>query len=136
MQEYIVQGSLGLTRGSLLRVEDGRHILVYVWEGELWITEDGDRSDRILGAGEWHRIERGGAALVYALQRSVVTLTAPEPERYARRIVLARAGSPQPVVLYSRRRERMRRFAGFAQRLRAAWSGLLAPYAPNVGVWQ
>jgi len=136
MQEYIVQGSLGLTRGSLVRVEDGRHILVYVWEGELWVTEEGDRSDRVLAAGQWHRIERDGAALVYALKRSVVTLTAPAPEYYARRIVLAKAGSPKPMVLYSSRRVRMNRLNAFAQRLRQAWSGLLAPYAPQAGVWQ
>ncbi len=133
MQEYIVQGSLGLTHGSVLRVEDGRDILVYVWEGELWVTEEGDRNDRIVGAGQWHRVERNGAFLAYALKRSVVTLTAPAPQHYARRIVLAKAGSPQPVVLYSRHRERVRRLAGFAQRLRQAWSGLLAPYAPQVG---
>jgi hypothetical protein len=136
MQEYIVQGSLGLARGSVLRVDGGRHILVYVWEGELWVTEEGDRSDRVLAAGQWHRIERDGAALVYALKRSVVTLTAPVPEYYARRIVLAKAGSPQPVVLYSRRRARMKRLSAFAQRLRQAWSGLVAPYAPQAGVWQ
>jgi hypothetical protein len=136
MQEYIVQGSLGLTRGSLVRVEDGRHILVYVWEGELWVTEEGDRSDRLLAAGQWHRIERNGAALVYALKRSVVTLTAPAPEYYARRIVLAKAGSPQPVVLYSSRRVRVSRLSALAQRLRRAWSGLFAPYAPQAGVWQ
>lgn len=126
MQEYIVQGSLGLTRGSLLRVEDGRGILVYVWEGELWVTEEGERADRLLQAGEWHRIERDGAAVVYALRRSVVTLTAPEPEYYARRIVLARAGSAAPVVLYSAARVRGLHLGA---RLRQLWSSLFAPNA-------
>ena len=55
MQEYLVQGSLNLKRSSVLRVEDGRGILIYVWEGELWITEDGERSDRIVRRGEWGR---------------------------------------------------------------------------------
>lgn len=126
MQEYIVQGSLGLTRGSLLRVEDGRGILVYVWEGELWLTEEGERADRVLKAGEWHRIERDGAAVVYALTRGVVTLTAPEPEYYARRIVLARAGSAAPVVLYSAARVRG---MNLGARLRQLWSSLYAPGA-------
>ena len=126
MQEYIVQGSLGLTRGSLLRVEDGRGILVYVWEGELWVTEEGERADRLLQAGEWHRIERDGAAVVYALKRSVLTLTAPEPEYYARRIVLARAGSAAPVVLYSAARVRGLHLGA---RLRQLWSSLFAPNA-------
>jgi hypothetical protein len=126
MQEYIVQGSLGLTRGSLLRVEDGRDILVYVWEGELWLTEEGERTDRLLKAGEWHRLERDGAAVVYALKRSVLTLTAPEPEYYARRIVLARAGSAAPVVLYSAARVRGLHLGA---RLRQLWSSLFAPNA-------
>lgn len=126
MQEYIVQGSLGLTRGSLLRVEDGRDILVYVWEGELWLTEEGERTDRLLQAGEWHRIERDGAAVVYALKRSVLTLTAPEPEYYARRIVLARAGSAAPVVLYSAARVRG---LNLRARARQLWSSLFVPGA-------
>jgi hypothetical protein len=106
MQEYLVQGSLNLTRSSVLRVEDGRDILVYVWEGELWITEERERRDRIVRQGEWHRVSRNGAALCYALQRSVVTLTAPRPEGYARRILVQRAGTSEPEALYDAARER------------------------------
>jgi hypothetical protein len=126
MQEYIVQGALGLTRGSLLRIEDGRDILVYVWEGEVWLTEEGERVDRIVGPGEWYRLERNGAAVAYALTRSTVTLTAPEPQHYARRIVLARAGGAAPVELYSAARERGR---GMGARLQRLWSVLFAAYA-------
>ncbi len=68
MEEFIVQGSLGLTRGSLLRIEDGRDMLVYVWEGEIWLTEERERRDRVLRAGEWHRLERQGTAIGYALR--------------------------------------------------------------------
>jgi hypothetical protein len=124
MQEYVVQGSLGLTRGSMLRIEDGQDLLLYVWEGEVWLTEDGDRRDRLLRAGDWHRLERQGAALAYALARSVVTLTAPEPAFYARRILLTRAGSTVPVELYSAARERA---AGIGARLRRLWAALFAP---------
>lgn len=126
MQEYIVQGALGLTRGSLLRIEDGRDILVYVWEGEVWLTEEGERVDRIVGPGEWYRLERNGAAVAYALTRSTVTLTAPEPQHYARRIVLARAGSAAPVELYNAARERGWRIGAGLQRL---WSALFAAFA-------
>lgn len=126
MQEYIVQGSLGLTRGSLLRVEDGQDLLVYVWEGELWLTEEGERTDRILRAGEWYRLERNGTAVGYALDRSTVTLTATEPELYARRIVLIKAGSAAPVELYSAARERGWKLVARARRL---WSALFMPQA-------
>jgi hypothetical protein len=126
MEEYIVQGSLNLAHGSMLRVEDGRDILIYVWEGEIWLTEEREREDRILRAGQWHRLRRQGAAIGYALERSVVTLTAPEPVRYARRIVLVRAGDARPVELYSAARERA---FGLAARLRRLWLGLFAPQA-------
>lgn len=126
MEEYIVQGSLNLAHGSMLRIEDGRDILIYVWEGEIWLTEERERQDRFLRAGEWHRLERQGAAIGYALERSVVTLTAPEPVRYARRIVLVRAGDALPVELYSAARERA---VGLAARLRRLWLGWFAPQA-------
>lgn len=129
MEEYIVQGSLGLTRGSMLRIEDGRDILIYVWEGEIWLTEERERRDRILKAGEWHRLERQGAAIGYALERSAVTLTAPEPAQYARRILLIKAGDAAPVELYNAGRERMHWFAQLAARLRRRWAGLFAPYS-------
>lgn len=126
MHEYIVSNSLSLTRGSMLRIEDGRDILVYVWEGEIWLTEHGERRDRLLRAGDWHRLERQGAAIGYALERSVLTLTAPVPEQFARRIVLIKAGSAAPVELYNAARARK---SGLAGRLRRMWIGLFAPQA-------
>jgi hypothetical protein len=126
MHEYIIHGSLGLTRGSLLRIEDGRGILVYVWEGELWLTEQGERRDRVLRSGEWHRLERDGAAVGYALKRCSITLTAPQPEHYARRVLVARAGSVAPVELYNSAAARGVRVAA---RLRRLWAGLFAPWA-------
>jgi hypothetical protein len=129
MEEFIVQGSLGLTRGSMLRIEDGRDILLYVWEGEIWLTEERERQDRLLKAGQWHRLERQGAAIGYALERSMVTLTAPEPAQYARRILLVKAGSSAPVELYNASRERMHWLAGLAARLRRRWVGLFAPHS-------
>ena len=125
MEEYIVQGALGLARGSMLRIEDGRDILIHVREGEVWLTEECERRDRILRAGEWHRLERQGAAIAYAFGRSVLTLTAPEPVRYARRIVLVRPSGAERVVLYSATRERA---VGLAARSRAAlWLAMFAP---------
>lgn len=101
MNEYLVQGSIAMTRGSVLRVEDGRELVLYVWEGAVWLTQEGDVRDRHVGAGEWFRLDRHGVAIAHATQRTVMTVTAPTPELYAKRIVLARAGSAVPVELYS-----------------------------------
>jgi hypothetical protein len=98
--EYVVHGSLSMTRGSLLRIEDGRDMVVYVWEGGLWLTQEGDRRDRYLGAGDCFRIERDGATLAQATERCTVSLTAPRPEAYAKRVAMTKAGTAMPVELY------------------------------------
>jgi Protein of unknown function (DUF2917) len=126
MREYLVQGSINLAHGSMLRIEDGQQILIYVWEGELWLTEDGERQDRFLRQGEWHRVERSGAAIGTALKRSVVTLTAPTPVGFARRIVLQKAGDAGRVELYNAARERA---LDIRIRLRRAWATLFEPRA-------
>jgi hypothetical protein len=103
MNRYNGQGSIGMPRGSTLRIEDGPGVLVCVREGELWLTEEGGREDHLLRDGQWFRIERGGAALAHALRRSVVSLSHASPSP-ARRVVLARAGSAVPTVLHQRSR--------------------------------
>lgn len=131
MEEYIVQRSLDLARGSLLRIEDGRDIMIHVREGEVWLTEECELRDRILRAGERHRLERQGAAIAYAFGGSVLTLTAPEPVQYARRIVLVRPSGAEPVVIYSAARERA---ASLAARSRAApWLAVFAPRSRTTG---
>jgi len=72
--EYVALGAVPMTRGSVLRIEDGRDRLIYVWEGELWLTQERDGRDRILAAGDSFRLDRDGVALAQALRRSTVTL--------------------------------------------------------------
>jgi hypothetical protein len=70
--EYVVQGSLDLVRGNLVRIEDGRGTLVRVTSGSVWITEEGDRRDRLVSAGGKLRVMSKGLTLVSALSRSAV----------------------------------------------------------------
>lgn len=123
--EYVVQGGLAMTRGSLLRVEDGADLLVYVWEGELWLTQEGGRRDTYLEAGDWFRLDRDGLTVLQALSRSVVTITSPSPVQCARRISVLRVGTSVPVELYAADREAL----SLAQRLKRWWAGLYAPHA-------
>ena len=115
--EYLVQGNVAMTRGSILRVEDGRELTLYVWEGAVWLTQEGDPRDRYVGAGEWFRLDRHGVAIAHATHRTVMTITAPIPELFAKRIVLAKAGSALPVELYSAAPAR----ASFGALLRRFW---------------
>jgi uncharacterized cupin superfamily protein len=102
MDGYLVKGSIGMPRGSLLRIDDGAGMLVYVWEGELWLTQEGSRKDHMLQAGQWFRVERDGAALAHAFRNSVVSLSSPVPEVPAERIALSYHHNSTPVVLHRR----------------------------------
>lgn len=98
--EWIVQDMLELERGGMLRVEDGRKMLVYLWEGSAWLTQDGEARDVMLGAGSWFRIERGGVTLLYALADCRLTLTSPYEERYAAAVQAVHPGARRPRTLY------------------------------------
>ncbi len=98
--EYLVGGH-GLSKSDVLRVEWPRDVLVYVPQGQVWITEEGADDDVIIGAGEWFRLRRPGMALVEAFAPTVILLTSPHETGYAKRIEVC----TRPV----RRARRMRR---------------------------
>lgn len=123
--EYPVHGSIGMRRGGVLRIEDGRDLVLYVWDGGLWLTQQGDPSDRYVAGGEWFRLDRNGLAVASALRPTTLTITAPAPELYAERITLSRSGSALAEVLYSAASAR----APLAARLQRFWGGLFAPHA-------
>ena len=75
IEDCIAQASIGMTRGNVVRVEDGSGIEVSVTYGNVWITPHQDANDVCLGAGESFRIDRDGATIVSALKPSLVTLT-------------------------------------------------------------
>lgn len=130
MEGYIVHGSVGMTRGSVLRIEDGRGMLVYVWDGGIWLTQEGDGRDRYLAPGQWFLLDRNGVAVIHSLRRSVLTLTAPDPVLYAKRVTLSLAGRAQARVLYDASREQV----SIVERLRISaarlWAAAFAPQPP------
>lgn len=66
-----------MTRGDVVRIENGGGTLVHVREGELWLTQERDRKDHYLAAGDSFRLDRPGLAIASALRRSLVSLSAP-----------------------------------------------------------
>jgi hypothetical protein len=85
------QGSMQLARGAFARIRDAKGLLVQVHDGELWLTQDGDSRDYLVGTGESFRVQRGGLMLAYALRSSSVSLIAPMPSRSRWMERLARA---------------------------------------------
>ena len=62
-----IAGSIHLRRGQPLRLENGYGRRISVLEGHVWVTQDGDPRDVVLGAGEDFRFDRPVSALVSAL---------------------------------------------------------------------
>ena len=129
--DYMVRGATALPRGSLLLIEHGRGVQIELWDGELWITQEGDGRDHVIGPGAKFRLEREGILLANALKGAQLTLTAPVPAHYAERVVLTLAGSA-PRVLYERSRERCGWLAGIGHRIARYWTNLYASQSyPN-----
>ena len=82
--EYVVQGNLDLASGSLVRIEDGRGMLVRVTRGSVWITEEGDQRDRLVGPGGQFRVVSSGVTLISAVSRSSIALSSPYEHGFAR----------------------------------------------------
>ena len=128
MDGYIVQGAMGLPHGGLVLIENGRGMAVEAWDGELWITQADDARDYFVGPGGSFRLQREGLVLVSALHPSRITLTAPVPAYYAKRIVLMQSDAA-PRVLYERSSERGGWLAGLGYRLARFWTNSYAPYS-------
>lgn len=86
MDEYIVQGPVALGQGSHMKIVDGLEQVIYVWEGAVWITQEGDREDYLRRAGEWFRLDRNGTAVICAIGKASLTVAAParEPSAWGR----------------------------------------------------
>jgi hypothetical protein len=123
MDGYVVYGGMQIASGGFMRVADGRGMLLYVWDGELWITQEGDRRDHYVEAGGWFRLDRDGATLAYAMRHSNITLTAPVPSHYARRITVG------PRVVYDRALEPGGRLRRLRHRLARGWANAYAPFS-------
>jgi hypothetical protein len=121
MEGYIVHGGIGLARGSAARLEDARGLAIEVWDGELWITQAGDRRDYFVRPGERFVVNRDGVVLAQALRPSHATLTAAVPACYARRITVMAADGRSTRVIYDRSCETVGWLAGLGYRLARAW---------------
>lgn len=83
--EFVTNGPLAMTRGAVLRIEDGRGIQIHVCEGSIWLTQEGDPRDRYLGPGASFQLDRDGVAIAQATSRSLVMVTSAQPPAPARR---------------------------------------------------
>lgn len=99
---------LVMPKGTMLKVEDGRGVVLEVKRGLLWLTQEGDTRDRYIGAGDWLRLDGDGLAIANALQRTVVCIGAAEGAD-ARAPILVRDDAGHNVVIREPLLARLRR---------------------------
>jgi len=66
-----------LPRDRTLRIADGRAHEIAVFEGQVWLTQDGDSRDVFLEAGDSFRFDRPGVTLVQAMRDARVLVSDP-----------------------------------------------------------
>jgi len=71
------QDGLCLKRSQVLKVRGGAGHSVLCHSGSLWLTQDRDQRDIVLGAGESFVLDRDGLALVQALEQSAISIAPP-----------------------------------------------------------
>ena len=67
---------INIRRGDLVSIRNGNGATVAVDRGTAWLTQDDDRRDVVLEAGDSFRLDRGGVAVVSALAAAELTVTA------------------------------------------------------------
>jgi len=72
MQQLMDIRPINLTARSLHRIADGRGLGVTCFKGPVWITQNNDQRDIILGAGQSFRFDRKGPAIVFALKDAAI----------------------------------------------------------------
>lgn len=70
MDTHLEHALTHLDEGALLRIHDGQGKAIAVFSGLVWITQDNDTRDVILGDGESFTFDRPGLAIVQALRPS------------------------------------------------------------------
>lgn len=65
---------IALEAGQLLTLDDAAGTRIVSRLGTVWITEEGDPEDHIVGPGETRLIGRGGRTLLQAMQPAWVAL--------------------------------------------------------------
>jgi hypothetical protein len=70
-----------LAKGEILRIPQAAGTRVVCLHGSVWVTEDADTRDLVLGHDEVVTLSQRGRALVFALEPASVLLEQPTPAR-------------------------------------------------------
>ena len=83
MDQDLINGARSLDKGRIRHLHAAQGRRVECLSGSLWITQDGDRRDIVLAAGEAFEFDRRGEALLSAFDDSrYLLLDACPPQRH------------------------------------------------------
>jgi hypothetical protein len=85
------QDGLCLKSNQVLKVRGGSGHTIICHSGSVWVTQDRDRRDIVLGAGESFALDRNGLTLVQAFEQSAISI-APAAVRDRAAVPAARPG--------------------------------------------
>lgn len=68
-----------LHAGEFLRIQDGAGQSVAVFDGLVWVTQDGDPRDEFVANGETFMLDRPGLAVIEALADTRLLVLQREP---------------------------------------------------------
>ena len=74
MRIELKSGAVRLLRGQTLRVVGGAGSTICARSGNVWITEENDARDVVLGPGACYQLREEGVAVVEALGEASVAL--------------------------------------------------------------
>ncbi len=97
MQIEITCSTFTLAPAGLLTVQDGIGARIVVRSGSLWVTQEGDVKDTIVGSGDVLTIRKPGRTVITALESSSLTLLEPDTDEANIGVLPRRASRPVTV---------------------------------------
>ena len=79
MDTHLRHALIELKRNDTLPIHDGQGRSVVVFRGLVWITQEGDRRDVFLSAGQSFTIDRAGMTLAEAVDDASLLVLEPDP---------------------------------------------------------
>jgi hypothetical protein len=74
MQLQLRSPSISLELGQVVTLDDARGTRIVTRIGSVWVTEEGDEHDHVVGPGEALLVARNGRTVVQALKPSWISL--------------------------------------------------------------
>jgi len=74
-----------LDAGQFMKIQDGKGQILAVFDGLVWVTQDGDPRDAFVAKGGVFTFDRPGLALVEAVKESRLAVLATAAEDGAKR---------------------------------------------------